>query len=337
LTIIKGFSGCKNLINVKIPNSVTRISARAFYGCDSLARIKLSSNITFIGGYAFYDCDSLTIYCETAGKLSGWDFDWNSSYCPIVWDCNNNEVASDGYIYAFIDSIRYGIKDNTAEVAEQPRNIEGEIFIPESITYKGVVYPVTSIGHEAFAECCSLTSVVIPNSVTSVGYESFYECDSLTIYCETTEQPNGWNDSWNDSECPVVWDCKNSDVAEDECIYTVIGNVRYRIYLGYDGNNKAIVVRQAINIGKDIVIPASITYNGENYPVTSISKEAFYNCSNLKSVKIPNSVKSIGENAFGFCYGLTIYCEVESKPYDWHDCWNYSNCPVIWGDSSNDD
>ena len=39
--------------------------------------------------------------------------------------------------------------------------------------------------------------------------------------------------------------------------------------------------------------------------VTSIGKNAFYNCRGLTSVTIPNSVTSIGKNAFYNCRGLT--------------------------------
>ena len=49
----------------------------------------------------------------------------------------------------------------------------GAVVIPESATYNGKSYPVTSIGELAFADCSGLTSVTIPNSVTSIGYGAF--------------------------------------------------------------------------------------------------------------------------------------------------------------------
>ena len=54
-----------------------------------------------------------------------------------------------------------------------------------------------------------------------------------------------------------------------------------------------------------IVIPSVVTYNGEEYSVTSIGDGTFANCSGLTSVTIPNSVTSIGDSAFGDCTGLT--------------------------------
>ena len=55
----------------------------------------------------------------------------------------------------------------------------------------------------------------------------------------------------------------------------------------------------------NVVIPASVSYSGKTYPVTSIGDHAFYGCSSLTSVTIGNSVTSIGEFAFDGCSGLT--------------------------------
>ena len=43
----------------------------------------------------------------------------------------------------------------------------------------------------------------------------------------------------------------------------------------------------------EVVIPSSITVEGKEYTVTSIWNEAFYGCSGLTAVAIPNSVTSI--------------------------------------------
>ena len=92
-------------------------------------------------------------------------------------------------------------------VASQPTNIITAI-IPSNITYNGNTYSVTSIGEEAFYNCNSLTSIVIPDSVTRIGFFAFYNCSSLTIYCEVASKPSGWSSNWNPDNRPVVWGYK---------------------------------------------------------------------------------------------------------------------------------
>ena len=56
----------------------------------------------------------------------------------------------------------------------------------------------------------------------------------------------------------------------------------------------------------EISIPTSISYNGNNYAVTRIGKNAFISCGSLTGLlTIPNSVTYLGENAFLGCSGLT--------------------------------
>ena len=86
-----------------------------------------------------------------------------------------------------IDGIYYSLSGQHAVVTENPNKYFGDVVIPESVTYKGTDYDVTSIGHSAFCYCSGLTSVTIPNSVTSIGKHAFDDCSGLT----SVTIPNG--------------------------------------------------------------------------------------------------------------------------------------------------
>ena len=95
-----------------------------------------------------------------------------------------------------VDGIYYKITSSTDKTVavtwrgdyyyDYSNEYSGEVKIPESVTYSGNTYSVTSIGDYAFAYCSSLTSVEIGNSVTSIGDHAFRDCEILT----SVELPN---------------------------------------------------------------------------------------------------------------------------------------------------
>ena len=62
----------------------------------------------------------------------------------------------------------------------------------------------------------------------------------------------------------------------------------------------------------DVIIPATVSYNGTVYSVTSIGDCAFEYCHKLTSITIPESVTFIGQEAFLNCSGLTSVTIPES-------------------------
>ncbi|MFL1684528.1 leucine-rich repeat protein [Coprobacter secundus] len=67
--------------------------------------------------------------------------------------------------------------------------------------------------------------------------------------------------------------------------------VTYRYYDGILGSYSG-----------EVTIPETVEYNGKVYTVTSIEPKAFNNCTHLSAVSIPNSVITIGDEAFSNCY-----------------------------------
>ena len=89
---------------------------------------------------------------------------------------------------AEVDGIFYNLDaaNKTATVTFKGDNYwdddeySGDVVIPETVTYNGVTYSVTSLGDDCFNGCKRLTSITIPNSVTSLGDCCFFGCSSLT-------------------------------------------------------------------------------------------------------------------------------------------------------------
>ena len=268
----RAFFWCSRLTSITIPEGVTSIGEVAFLDCSSLTSITIPDSVTSIGRFAFQDCDSLTIYCEASSKPSGWNSNWNNSDCPVVWDCNNNDVADDDYIYYIYNGTRYALKEGEATVAEQPRSLSGEVVLPKSISYKGNTYSLTSIGDNAFEDCKSLTSIVIPDGITSIGDNAFYWCSSLI----SITIPDGVTSIGE----YAFYECSSLISIVIPKGVTRIGG---RAFYGCDSLTS-------------IVIPDG---------VTRIGGRAFYSCDSLTSITIPDSVISIGEYAFRYCSSLT--------------------------------
>ena len=89
-----------------------------------------------------------------------------------------------------VGGIYYNILDETAKTVKVTYSgssydavtgeYTGDVVIPNSATYSGITYSVTSIGEWAFWWCTGLTEVTIPTSVTYIGDSAFYWCSGLT-------------------------------------------------------------------------------------------------------------------------------------------------------------
>ena len=75
--------------------------------------------------------------------------------------------------------------------------------------------------------------------------------------------------------------------------------------LEYSINESGATVTGYSGSSSSVIIPSSITQDGIDYPVISIDHSAFYGCSTIESVVIPDSVNSLGSNVFEGCSNLT--------------------------------
>ena len=90
--------------------------------------------------------------------------------------------------------------------------------------------------------------------------------------------------------------------------YFEIGGICYAFYVSGDIEGDAVCVESLQNGRKysgNVVIPQKINYGGSSYVVAMIDQSSFEECTNLKSIKIPNTVTEIRDNAFQGCSGLS--------------------------------
>ena len=187
-TAENAFENCESVSSITISNSVKKINRRFCYNALGVTRVFIPSSVIefgtetslgiFTADSSFFNCNALTIYCEAEALPSGWDPEWNYLNHPVVWDCNNNDVADDGYMYKAIDGVSYGIKDNVATLKRVSLNVT-TVNVPSTLIHKDVKYSITSVADSAFRGCTSLTDVIIHNGVVTIGGNAFYGCTSL--------------------------------------------------------------------------------------------------------------------------------------------------------------
>ena len=293
------FFNCK-IQSITIPDTVTRIGNYAFIGFKK-SEITLPNSVISIAYSAFNISVEGNISYLKKINYNGTVTQWNS----VVYSNKDHHIikCTDGIIgngnTVTIDNFSCNINnDYTAQ-------IEGggteNLIIPETVSYEGYSFKVTSIGRSAFNGCTSLTNVTIPNSVTSIGDYAFEKCTNLTRvnYSGTVSQ---WKTikigSYNEKLRNAIIICTDDVIGNGNTV--TIDNLKYKINNDYT----AQIVGRTDTLG-NLIIPEPVWYEGHTFTVTSIVNNAFSGCSSLTSVTIPNSVESIGDNAFQNCSSLT--------------------------------
>lgn len=158
-------------------------------------------------------------------------------------------------------------------------SLSGDITIPRTVTYNGIIYTVTSIGNNAFLECSSLSSVIIPSSVKSIVVGAFWGCSSLV----SVTIPEG------------------------------VTNIGEGAFYGCSSLVSVTIPEGVTNIGERAFSGCSLASITIPSSVTSIGDGAFESCQNLNEMRVFAAIPpAIGNDVFSY----DIIISVPKQSYD---------------------
>ena len=323
----EAFSNCSNMASITIPNSVISIGEKAFSHCTSLTSIILPDSVKTIGTEAFSYCSKLTSVSigSSVNSIRNYVF----AECPNITSVtiNSNSIANDvsGMSYFFGDQVKeYMIGDSVTSIGDGAfYNCLGmnSIIIPNSVISIGaqafencpnlmsvtIGNSIEHIGYHAFANCLALTSISLSNSASYIGGEAFANCTNLThVSLGNAITTIGSKAFYNCTAVPSMSLPNSVTEIGDNAFYRVC-NIDYKGTLENEYNwgarsrnghvdgwmvyrNDSIKELLACSsAAKNITIPNSVTSIGEN---------AFYNCTKLSQTLVPKTTKEIGQDAF---------------------------------------
>ena len=302
------YINCSGLTSVTIPNSVKSIGVNAFDGCSGLTSVTIPNSVTSIGDYAFEGCSALSSVTIGNSVMSIWGESFAN--CAELLDvyCYAEKVPSaesDAFSGSYPEYATLHVPAASIESYKttDPWRSFGNIVALAS--FSGEV-EIDGINYELNGEAKQATvikkssgkysgEVVIPESVEHEGAAYSVTRIGDNAFCEcyyltSVTIPNSVTSIGDYAfyDCDGLTSVHISDIA-----------TWFNIDFEYYSSNPLCYAHHLYLNGeevKDLVIPNS---------VTSIRDYAFWYCYGLTSVTIPNSVTSIGHTAFEDCSGLT--------------------------------
>ncbi|MBQ7117701.1 MAG: leucine-rich repeat protein, partial [Clostridia bacterium] len=300
------FDSCTSLKSVTVPGSVKIIDECAFQKCTELEAVTIGSGVEFIEYHAFNKCESLkTVSFGKGLKEIGYE---------SFYGCKNLEsiVIPDGVEtighFAFknctklasvtlpdsVKIIRSDVFGNTAYYNDASNWVDGALYINNHLIEADVAGDYTvkegtkTIASEAFDGNTGLNSVTLPDSLIGIGGGAFTVTNISDISIPSGLEYLGWNIVFNTpyANNPSNWE--NGLMYIDNCLAVIDGN-----YTGACRIKEGTrLIAESLFLEDEgvtsVVIPEGIT---------EISEEMFA-FSNIKSVTLPSSIKSVGAFAF---------------------------------------
>ena len=265
-----------------------------FYKNSYIKSIIIESCVSSIGSYAFSGCTSLAsvTIAGTVTSIGNYAFSGCTNLTSVTIP---NSVTSIGsYAFSGCTSL------TSVTIPNSVTSIGSYVFSGcTSLTSVTIPNSVTSIGDYAFSDCTSLTSVTIPNSVKSIGDYAFSDCTSLTsVTIPNSVTSIGSNAFYNTAYYNDESNWNNGALYISDCLINIIDDFDSTTDYTIKGGTRIIACSafgDCTNL-KSVTIPDS---------VKNIGSYAFSGCASLTSITIPNSVTSIGVYAFSDCTSLT--------------------------------
>ncbi len=244
-----------------------------------------------------------------------------------------------------VDSIYYNrLNSNEVEVTYGQDHYfryyySGTVTIPATVTYDGTTYSVTAIGAGAFLRSTRLTGIVIPNSITAIGTGAFEDCTGLTSIDIPSSVTFIGSSVFDNCTGLTSIDIPNSvtgigggafynctgltDIVVPNSV-TMIGEEAFYNTAWYNNQPDGLVYAGKVAYKYKGTMPSGTCMTLKEGTL-GIAWSAFWDCTGLTSIVIPNSVTYVGNGAFGGCSGLTsIVVESGNPRYD-----SRNNCNAI--------
>ena len=327
------FLGCTALTSFNIPNHVVTIGKSAFEGCSGLTSINIPNSVTSIGNEAFTGCSTLTKVELNNNDIVSKRYNTSTGSSIItIFGGQVKEYYLGEDVTSIGDGAFYGCSNlTTVQMTDNVTSIGEYAFSGcEKLASINISNKVTSIGDFAFRNCFKLTSITIPASLTNLEPHAFNNCrlTKVEIHSNAIVSKDESYTSLVSYFGPLV----EEYILGEEV--TKIGNYAF----SGSAITSIIIPNNVTSIGKSAFSGSALTSIYIPVKVTSIGDNAFYNCIGLTSVQvesgntvydsrencnaiietasntlllgckntiIPNTVTSIGDNAFYCCEGLT--------------------------------